>query len=380
MKMTVKGVKIYSTLDVDWAAVQDIQSRLPGKDDITGVSISKDKVFRTFCSCGHTSSAYTNQCPVCGGKIWQTESGWYSNNNRIYAGVEETSDFVRILLVTYFVDTSYYDMKFNINIEHALVYDKTTKQVLSVKDTRGWTSLASDDVAKLGKFFSNITVYCNDSGNVGKIAQTCALINKYPEIFNAQKDATKTFIFNYFTRLLGKLDFDKMPVAKSDSEALMQMNFPEKLIPVSDICLNSFNSYHRIDEFASMNIDSFLDTVIGKMAEARVRHGSMNLNQLLTFVSYYKEREKSWSDEERSLFVSFCKENWDVYSPENLFHIFENRIKTLQEYGIFVSEDSLRNRNYNEAYQVRNFRKTLKNTDIAKMIAEDPLALISRIR
>ena len=376
--ITIPRIKALNVIEIDW----DIWNDVMAKHGWKGISVTKGSYHRTVCSCGFCDNQEHDTCPDCGDKIFHVSLEYWGHNNRwSCAEVVETDDSITAMVHRCNCDTRGNTVDVDVSTNRCFVYDKNAGKITTYNmSSVGHENLSEKDKNILVNAWPAIEYYNGENSAVAILCKNIKYVLDYPEFFNKPSNNVSFFIRMYLEHC--KLNKIPLPDIHDEKDMLREIGIPEEFLPIANIVVDGWDSYN-IRDLKKHDVSDFINnTKIGKLVEARVRHGAMSLRRMIHFISEYKTTPSIQLDPAmEDLFITYCRECFDIYpDPNHLFREFNQRIRDLQEWGIFVNEDSIRSRNYYEQYHLRNFRKTLKNTDVAELIKSDPLTLLTRIR
>lgn len=383
--------KYYSTLDVDWKEYLEIQERrnVPACARTTGVSFEHSKYPRTFCSCGHSSAKIENECPECGGRIHYFQ---YWQNTSMISYVWKDGENVRFHNVVQSLDFSGYNVALKIVIDELGVYNVATKSWDAYKPViTPWAETLSretmETICSICPEFEPLTKINGavSSEQLGHCVAALAVCMKHPELFSEENLKKNPNTCAYLLRLIARDELDKShyrclnEMVGGDLESTMRIiGLPEELYPIREMVFSTL-SYGQENIFSSEFAD-FLKTKVGQFVLSRIRHGQMDCAYTATYFQGILNAAEEYGVHEDVL-LFFLKENADACGQINqLSNELKERCKWLRSQHQPIVEDTIRTKAFNQQYNLAHFRKTLTNTDVEKLIREDPLKLIDRIR
>lgn len=404
--------KLLSKTDMPWSKFTDLMNAfgLP----YTGISVcmapvghsGSDRVNRVFCSCGYDSAENEKVCPHCGGQLLRMDNShsYYHEVSIKSLAAYKDGDTWNYGILTVSCDRDCVDkemVRAQLDYkENFTVKDGVISMTAPCKSRDGGRMLLSDKPRQVLKdLVSSHWAPEEETTSWPSLLKT-SYIQDLPHVFSEENMKTKPLTMELLLDTLYLINVDSGAVRLADSFSddleklldeldmpFMVIPFTEQLLQSSELTFNNFFTWRKLiskEQWAELE-----KTPIFGLLLSRVKHGNMlmsamvdilcEINDFPSLRRYYYNKI-TWGDEERALFYSFCKENIDCFSENELTEEFRKRYLWMKKNGVFINEETMRTRNFHKAYNLKNFRKTLKNTDVEELIQSDPLLLLSRIR
>lgn len=381
---------------------------------------------RTFCSCGHEDSKFSensHQCPKCGGVL--LEKNYDSRSCDIVVG-RINGDSFELYRLSYTLEHVMGDSMYDVPIEETFVGEIKRDTDGSISDYE-WGTLQNWKINKnsmdlLLEFFSRDHNYKTLSWLMQNFTKVYELeylkmvviglikypliinidnLNRYPNFFRCFLH----FSINEFTiptiTCLGKTITRDFPIPSSCTmEKLLEAyGFPECIYSQMDVTFGSKREINDVDATRR-----FVKTPLGIIALNRLQNGIIDLTEFFKMQeveyaisnnifcnkttcyydssSYYKtkENDKLFLPEEAALFFGYFKDSIDRYdSMRRVVENFSEHINCLKQNGIVPNVDNIRDRPFNEFLNSSRC-KTLKNTCLEDLMKTNPLEALSRMR
>lgn len=394
--------KYYATITADWARFRQVQinSGMDASEIYSGISFNKTNYPRTFCSCGYSGTGEESTCPHCGGKILSFGDGYF-NSTRCFIDIYRDSDALNFEECSVFVDYKGTDCALCIVTDVVGQYDTVKKEwVIYSPSTsgrgrhfdNGYATKVVDHVRKEFPRFCELFVDTENSPKffLGRALNystaALAVYTSYPDAFSDDiikkyPESSKILLMSAATdEISGGTKGVSINMCNDFIDSWKAIGLPDELIPIIEIATSNCQNLGMTTAMFSDKFAKFLKTKLGVFFLSRIRHGQVDAYKVANFSGEFANIMDEYGvDEEVLLFA--CRENADMFADSGqLVREIAARCSWLRENHIPIDENSIRTKVFNKTWNMANFRKTLVNTDIEKLIQEDPLKLIDRIR